>query len=678
MVRHTHTLWSCRKLTVGIDWVPLSLKGTQRGEVYLEMTFYAAGPAPLTRRPSKFTNPSERLARPQQPFVQQRQRVASQSLSLPSPLSPHGQASPANPQQSPRQGRPKIHQVPLPGPWPGKSAQQQQQQQQPSQHAAPSHHKRRSSKGEDAPLPPLPVDAEPKEDTMPSILRPGGPPRTVMQPIHETWHTPPDPHAQDRHQDRTPPPSMANGAAVGAVGRHHVTDPHPVHSYPPHPSTTPFPGSLGTQDNISSSSSQPQGEPQPHGHRLSLHSTRGTPGHVGYPLGGHWNTQPPQAQPELPHAQYNPSLQQQPQQQHHIQHSPREEAQPSASSIHRVSSYTPDNHPSTQPYVAVHVPGSAPPSHSHTTSPSPTPPSHSYIASHSPPPPSHIATPSPVPLVPPAHSYTPATSNLVSPSLSHAATPHPIPFVPPPPTQPFVTASSPIPPTQIYVTNPVLSAQSYTSPTSPPPRAHQYVPPAHPTLVPPVQSLARSTSPSAQPIFPLPTSPPPMPPYSSYSAASPPHFPTPSFPVAQTKKLDYFGTAPATAFPPQDAPNSTDPYRLKRYETPLPLPLSASHPPSSGSAAEPKPKPKPEPSSAPVMKSSRRGEDVDERTARELQRREEEIARARREQEERDAELARTLDMELNFDRGREDAPPPPHLPTRQAGIVSDAMPGGW
>ncbi|KAI0255122.1 C2 domain-containing protein, partial [Lactifluus subvellereus] len=46
-----------------IDWVPLSLKDTQRGEVYLEMTFFAAGPAPPTRRPSKFTSPSERVAR---------------------------------------------------------------------------------------------------------------------------------------------------------------------------------------------------------------------------------------------------------------------------------------------------------------------------------------------------------------------------------------------------------------------------------------------------------------------------------------------------------------------------------------------------------------------------------------------------------------------------------------
>jgi hypothetical protein len=44
--------------------VPLSLKGTQRGDIYLEMTFFAAGPAPLNCCPSKFTNPAERLGNP--------------------------------------------------------------------------------------------------------------------------------------------------------------------------------------------------------------------------------------------------------------------------------------------------------------------------------------------------------------------------------------------------------------------------------------------------------------------------------------------------------------------------------------------------------------------------------------------------------------------------------------
>ncbi|EIW84232.1 hypothetical protein CONPUDRAFT_142596 [Coniophora puteana RWD-64-598 SS2] len=46
------------------DWIPLETEtGGQRGEIYLEMTYYANAPPPLQRRPSKL-NPSERLAPP--------------------------------------------------------------------------------------------------------------------------------------------------------------------------------------------------------------------------------------------------------------------------------------------------------------------------------------------------------------------------------------------------------------------------------------------------------------------------------------------------------------------------------------------------------------------------------------------------------------------------------------
>ncbi len=177
----TFSLASCCGLNTVIDWVPLSLKGTQRGDVYLEMTFFAAGPAPLTRRPSKFTNPAERLARLQQLISQRPQRVVSQPL--PSLLTPGGQGSWTDSHEGPRQGRSKVQQVPLPGPWPGQSVQQHQQ----AQPAAPSHLNRRSSKSEDGPLPPLPQDAEPNGESVPSILRPGGPSRTPMHPIHELF-----------------------------------------------------------------------------------------------------------------------------------------------------------------------------------------------------------------------------------------------------------------------------------------------------------------------------------------------------------------------------------------------------------------------------------------------------------------------------------------------------------
>ncbi|KAI0331134.1 hypothetical protein GY45DRAFT_1249490, partial [Cubamyces sp. BRFM 1775] len=45
------------------DWVPLQMEdGTYRGEIFLEMTYYAKTP-PLQRRASKW-KPTERLARP--------------------------------------------------------------------------------------------------------------------------------------------------------------------------------------------------------------------------------------------------------------------------------------------------------------------------------------------------------------------------------------------------------------------------------------------------------------------------------------------------------------------------------------------------------------------------------------------------------------------------------------
>ncbi|EJD07090.1 uncharacterized protein FOMMEDRAFT_77011, partial [Fomitiporia mediterranea MF3/22] len=48
------------------DWIKFETNGAYRGEIYLEMTFFAAGPPPsLARRPSKL-EPSERLWRPAQ------------------------------------------------------------------------------------------------------------------------------------------------------------------------------------------------------------------------------------------------------------------------------------------------------------------------------------------------------------------------------------------------------------------------------------------------------------------------------------------------------------------------------------------------------------------------------------------------------------------------------------
>ncbi|CAL1716291.1 unnamed protein product [Somion occarium] len=112
------------------DWIPLKVDGTYRGELYLEMTFYAAGPPPaLSRRPTKM-KPTERLQR------------SSQAYAYPT-SSPRNSAS-----------------LPAPG---GSS--------QKDSHLTPAalispHYKA------DA-LPPLPEEADAKPENVPAILRPG-------------------------------------------------------------------------------------------------------------------------------------------------------------------------------------------------------------------------------------------------------------------------------------------------------------------------------------------------------------------------------------------------------------------------------------------------------------------------------------------------------------------------
>ena len=649
----TFSLPSCRGLNMVIDWVPLSLKGTQRGDVYLEMTFFAAGPAPLTRRPSKFTSPGERLARPQQPVAQRPQRVASQPR--PSLLTPGGQGSWTNSYEDPRQGRPKVQQVPLPGSWPGRSAQQQQQ----PQHAAPSHSNRRSN-SEDAPLPPLPQDAEPKGEFVPSILRPGGPSRPVMHAMQDTRVNSPDTHAQERYQAGTPSP-LANGT----TGHHHIpptdTDPntYPTHPHPIHHNTVPYHGSPAPQANIHS----PPPQAQPHAHPVSSYSTQGPPEHIGFSSGGYATTQPSsQAQPQFSHAQYNSQSQPLTQQWHQVQHSPRQQAQSPVGHLgHATSPHPPDSHPA-QPHVATS--GPTLPGQSYVAASSPSPPSHSYIQPQtiSPPSLSQISTPHGHPPVSHAQPYAAVQSPVLS-ARPYATSPSPGPSAPP--AQPY---SSPIPPPQSYAAPPVPSAQPYTTTTNAVQQTQPYVSPASSNVSPHVHSHVhshaqqatpsppiQSYTPPPNPAFPLPTSPPPMPSYGPpYAPTHAPSFPTPSFPVPQATS-DYFEIPPTSPFPPLDDPDLPDPYLVMRYQTPLPLPPGASRP--QGPARNAKAKPKPSPpvamatAPAPVANTWReRREDESERAARELQRLEEENARARREQEERDEELARTLDLQLNAD----------------------------
>jgi hypothetical protein len=644
--------------------VPLSLKGTQRGDVYLEMTFFAAGPAPaLNRRPSKFTNPAERLARPQQPVAQRPQRLVSQPLpSSLAPGSPGGQAQRPNSNEGNRLGRSKIQQVPLPGPWPGPSAQQRQS----TLPSASSQPMRRSSKGEDAPLPPLPPDAQqPREEFVPSILRPGGPSRMGIAGAP----SPPIPNGTTGHHHATQNDSSANTAYPP---RHHTVN----------QSMPPFPGSPVPQAHVRTSSPQPQPQPppptQPHSSHLASYSTQGTVEHVGgYSQGGHTATQPfSQAQPDVSHTQYRSQSHTPPQLHQQVQHSTWQPAQPQGGPPpHLGSPYPTDNH-QAHPYHPTTGPPS--PGQSYVAASSPKPPPQPYTASQiaSPPVPSHITAQSPPP-VPHAWPYAANTSPVPS-ARPHSSSPSPGIH---PPTHQY------IPPTQPYALSPPPSAPSYAAPMNSVPLAQSYSPPMGPVLSPPPQSAAPSShvppyysTPNSA--FPLPTSPPPVPPHSpTYAHPPAPSFPVPSFPVPQTS--GYFEPAPPAPFSPPPEPDFPDPYLRRRYEAPLPLPQGTTfHPPHTSPGRRPEPT---NPPLAAAASSRQRAETEDERAAREWQRWEEEDARARREQEEKDEELARTLDLELNMGGSGNGGAQNEHgrrtshsqLPSLSTGVVRNSS-GDW
>jgi len=147
------------------DWVKLETDGVYRGDVFLEMTFYANAPAPLNRRASKL-EPKSRLARLTEPY-----KYPSPSSSSPpnSNKSSPGKGSNQLPQTSPK----RNHLVPPSS--------------RPSSRSSSA-----SPKLRDDPLPPLPEGPNPLPASLapntgptanagtikpkpPSILRPGNP-----------------------------------------------------------------------------------------------------------------------------------------------------------------------------------------------------------------------------------------------------------------------------------------------------------------------------------------------------------------------------------------------------------------------------------------------------------------------------------------------------------------------
>lgn len=163
-----------------LDWVKLEENGSYRGEIYLEMTFFAAQPPTVTRRPSKLS-PSERLWRP------------PQSATPPS-LTP---AHTPSPQSSPRH-----HPAALPG-SPGRHAPTSPT----GTHLVPPAASRTPSP-KHAPLPALPEEAEPTLQPVPSVLRPRNA-KSSPTPLPAPQPAPagmPQPHLHARADDSSAGP----------------------------------------------------------------------------------------------------------------------------------------------------------------------------------------------------------------------------------------------------------------------------------------------------------------------------------------------------------------------------------------------------------------------------------------------------------------------------------------
>ncbi|KAG8213086.1 hypothetical protein J3R82DRAFT_11481 [Butyriboletus roseoflavus] len=157
---------------MSLDWVPLETSAGARGKLYLEMTFYANSPPPLTHRPSKLS-PSDRLARPAAYFTQGQQSKPKS----PSPIasSPPGR-SPAAGERKPSQPPPTDGSTIPPSLIPARGPQSQVSRQAPPNGGTTSV---AAVKHRDDSLPPLPDNASSdvgsvKNPGLPTTLHPGG------------------------------------------------------------------------------------------------------------------------------------------------------------------------------------------------------------------------------------------------------------------------------------------------------------------------------------------------------------------------------------------------------------------------------------------------------------------------------------------------------------------------
>ncbi|KAF5367105.1 hypothetical protein D9758_003956 [Tetrapyrgos nigripes] len=223
------------------EWIPLSTNGTVRGDIYLEISFYSNGPAPvhlmppapnnLTRRPSKL-KPADRLYRPPQPVTPPKKLDAALPP-IPEPAGPVPGALKPGPKR----------------PSPGHSPYQQPQNLPPSAERPPQ---------AGAPVP--------------AILRPGPsnrPPQSSNGPPHINYNSGPAPTSYPSYG---PGPSGAGGPTpqngYGAQQGPYASAP----SYGPGPSgaggPTPQNGYGAQQGPYASARPAPaaSGYPPPHPH----------------------------------------------------------------------------------------------------------------------------------------------------------------------------------------------------------------------------------------------------------------------------------------------------------------------------------------------------------------------------------------------------------------------------
>ncbi|KAF8640239.1 hypothetical protein AX16_010135 [Volvariella volvacea WC 439] len=211
------------------DWVPLSIDGVARGDVYLEMTFFSSGPAPapkyssgsltlpnngLLRRPSKLA-PETRLSRPPQQNHQQGPRPNSgygghnSGARIPAgnghlhPNSPPGSRPSSRPPSKSDYPLPSLPETGISPPRPSS--------------LAPAGGNRPGSSG-----------GQPQD--VPNFLRPGS--GNPAAPLHSSRPGPQPPHVPDhnKYTVASPPP----------INNTHNTSPHASpNPYISHPTSAP-------------------------------------------------------------------------------------------------------------------------------------------------------------------------------------------------------------------------------------------------------------------------------------------------------------------------------------------------------------------------------------------------------------------------------------------------------